>query len=207
MTKKSEKKQNIENYSKFAVFYSKKFSDLGAKVREKDIDKAFSYVTKPNPKTVEIGCGNGRDAKEIMEHTNDYLGTDLSEGMLELAKQNAPGVNFQLADLEEYSFPSGVDVVFSFASLIHSDKSSLKKVLERVYKALDLGGVFLISLKYGDYHKETLDRDGVGMPRTYYFYTPEEIKELLPNGFEIVYEDIQDFNNQKWFTIILRKIF
>ncbi|MCX6726367.1 MAG: class I SAM-dependent methyltransferase [Candidatus Shapirobacteria bacterium] len=203
MTKIDEKNQNIENYDKSAVFHSKKFDEIGARVD--DINKSFSYINKINPKVIEIGCGNGRDAKEIIKRTNDYLGIDLSKGMLEQAKMNVPEAKFLLADLENYEFSPGVDIVFAFASLLHSDKESIEKIVKSIYDSMNNSGVFFISLKYGDYHKETLDREGFG-PRTYYFYNPNEIKNISPSGFNMVYQDIQDFRDQKWFSVILQKM-
>lgn len=202
MTNQDEKKQNIENYNQSAALHSKKFDEIGARIE--DIERTFAYITKANPKTVEIGCGNGRDAKEIIKHTNDYLGIDLSEGMLKLAKENVPEANFQLIDLESFEFPLNTDTIFSFASLLHTDKETLTKVLQKIDTSLNTNGVIFISLKYGEYHKETLDREGTG-PRTYYFYTPKEIQQIAPTTWKTVYQDIQDFRGQKWFSIILQK--
>lgn len=202
MTEDSEKRQTIATYDKSAAEHAQKFDDIGARVE--DIKKAFSYIHKSNPKTIELGCGNGRDAKEIIKQTNDYLGIDLSREMLQIARQNIPEANFELADIETFQFPKGVDVIFSFASLLHSDKESVRKILERASLALNPGGVFFISLKYGQYHQETIDKEGHG-PKTYYFYTPDEIESLLPSGLGSVYRDIQDFRGEKWFNLILQK--
>jgi len=202
MTAVKEKKLNINNYDKSAEFHSNKFNEIGARVG--DVDRTFALVDKTNPKVVEIGCGNGRDASYIVKHTKDYLGIDLSKEMLKLALKNNPGVNFQLADLETYDFPKGVDIVFSFASLLHTDAESLKEVIEKIYASLNQGGVFFLSLKMGEYHKEKVDRDGLG-PRTFYFYNPEEIRKLSPNGLTVIYELPYEFKDQKWFSMILRK--
>ncbi len=203
MTDSNEKKQTIDIYNKSAPALANKFSKIGA--RTEDIRKTFSYIKKLNPRTVELGSGNGRDAKEIIKSTNDYLGIDLSNEMCKLARQNVPGANFKVADLETYQLPNNIDVIFAFASLLHSDKNSVKDLLERVYKSLNPNGVFFISLKYGVYHKETIDKDGYGL-RTYYFYTPEEIEKLCPLGLKTVFQEIQDFKSQKWFSLILQKI-
>ena len=144
MTKVDEKKQTIEAYNKTAQKHAKKFEKLGARV--KDIERALSYLNKPNPKVIEIGCGNGRDAKEIVKHTKNYLGIDLSKSLIQLAIKKAPEAKFQMADFETYQFPQNIDVIFAFASLIHSNKEGVKKVLRKAYKSLGLNGVFFISL-------------------------------------------------------------
>jgi SAM-dependent methyltransferase len=203
MTNDDEKKQTIDTYNKSALAHAEKFNKIGARIE--DIKMAFSYIKKTNPKTIEIGFGSGRDAKEIIKYTNDYLGIDLSSEMCKLARQSVPEANFKLADLETYQFPKKIDVIFAFASLLHSDKNSVKDLLGRIYESLGPSGVFFISLKYGAYHKETIDKECHG-PKTYYFYTPEEIEKLCPSGLKTVFRETQDFKGQKWFSIILQKI-
>jgi len=196
------KEQTIQTYNKSAKALSKKFYDIG--VRVKDIKKGFSFIEKDNPKVIEIGCGNGREAEEILKHTNNYLGIDISEELIKIAKKENPNGKFKIADVESFSFPQNIDIIFSFASLLHSDKDNVKRILDRVYKSLSRDGIFYISLKYGDYQEKTV-KDEFGI-RTYYFYTPELIKELAGDRYKTVYIDIQDLRDQKWFNIVLKKL-
>ncbi len=195
------KEQTIQTYNKSAGAMAKKFNDIG--VRTEDIKRGFSLVKKDNPKIIEIGCGNGREAKEILKYTNDYLGIDISGEFIKIAKRENPGGDFEVADVEDFSFPKNVDIVFSFASLLHSDKDNVKRVLDRAYESLNNEGIFYISLKYGNYSEKTVE-DEFGI-RTYYFYTPELIKELAGNRYKDVYTDRQDLRGEKWFTVVLKK--
>lgn len=196
------KQQTIDTYNTTATEMAKKFVDIGARVE--DVERGFSLVGKEDPKVLEIGCGNGRDAQEILKRTRNYLGIDISESMIEIAKNVNPGGKFEVVDVENYEFPNGLDLVFSFASLLHSNKENVKNVLDRVYEVLNPGGVFYISLKHDDYH-EGSKTDEFGT-RTYYFYTPELIKELAGTKYEPGWEEVNELRGQKWFTIALRKI-
>jgi len=202
VTKSDEKIQTIETYNKSILAHVKKFNEIGARVN--DIKKACSYVDKINPKIIEIGCGNGRDAMEIIKYTDNYLGIDLSREMIRLAQRNVPNAKFKLANLETYRFPNKIDIIFSFASLLHSDRDSVRDILKKAYKKLNHKGIFFISLKQGEYHKEIIDKENHGL-KTYYFYSPEEIKRLSPLGLEVIYQEAQLFRGQKWFTVILQK--
>lgn len=202
MTNADDKTQTINTYNKSALAHAKKFNDMGARVD--DIKKTFSYIKKQNPKTVEIGCGSGRDAKEIVKYTNDFIGIDLSAEMIKLARESVPGVKFELADLETYNFPKNTDVCFSFASILHSDRESIKILLGNICRSLSNQGVIFISSKYGDYHREVIDKEGHG-PKAYYFYTPEEIEKLSPSGLRIIFREVQEFGGQKWFSVIFQK--
>lgn len=194
------KQQTIDTYNATARAMAEKFSGLGARVE--DIDRGFLYCEKENPFVLEIGCGNGRDSVEILKHTDSYLGIDISESMIRLARETAPQGKFEVVDVESYAFPSGIDIVFSFASLLHSDRSNIARIFERFAEAMNTEGIFYLSLKYGEGRHTKTDEFGT---RTYYFYVPEDIKEIVQDHFEVVYEDVHDLREQKWFVLILKK--
>jgi SAM-dependent methyltransferase len=179
-----------------------KFNAIGPRIN--DIEKAFSYITKPNPNVLEIGCGNGRDAGEIIKRTEHYLGIDFSSSMIDLARQQVPLGKFEVSDVEDFVFPTGLDIIFSFASLLHSPKDKVKHILKKAYDALNKDGIFYISSKFDKYHalKQT-DEFGT---RTYYFYTTELIEELAGPSWHAIFSKVDELRGQKWFVIILKKV-
>lgn len=198
----NDKQVTINTYNQKAVELAEYFNGMGS--RRADIKKAFSLIGNSNPRVIEIGCGNGRDAIEITKLTNNYLGTDVSEAMIELAKANCPQAKFEVADLEDYDLPANTDILFAFASLLHSDKENVKQFLHRSHPKLSDEGVIYISLKYSDYKGE-MKHDQFG-DRMFYYYSPEDIRALAQGKFKSVYEDTQQIGNTKWFTMALRKI-
>ena len=198
----TQKQQTTDTYNKSAEALRDKFNNMGARVD--DIEKGFSYIDKKNPFVFEIGCGNGRDAKEIVKHTSNYLGNDISKELIHIAQEYVPGARFETADVDEYEFPDGIDIVFSFASLLHSDKQAMKTILQRLSKALNDKGIIFISLKRDEYHKKTKE-DKFGT-RTFYYYNSKLIEELAGDSFKTVYKSEQSLRGQDWFTIILQKV-
>lgn len=196
------KEETIAAYNGGASQLAAKFNSVGP--RTKDIKKAFSYVSKTNPKVLELGCGNGRDAAEILKYTNDYLGIDISEKMIAIARAHIPNGYFQISDIEEYSFPENVDIIFAFASLLHSNKGKVREIFRKASSALAENGIFFISLKFGKYHKEVKQED-IGS-RTFYFYTPQKLDKFRPAKLRLVYQDVQQLRGQKWFTVIYKKV-
>jgi inosine/xanthosine triphosphate pyrophosphatase family protein/SAM-dependent methyltransferase len=195
------KQQTIDIYNKNAPALSGKFDSFGARVGY--IDKAFSYSKKNDPFTVEIGCANGRDAKEILEHTDNYLGIDVSQELIGIARQNVPGGKFQVADVEGFDFPPGMDIVFAFASLIHSNRDALKNILDSIAESLNSGGIVYLSLKhgkYGEYAKE--DEFGI---RIYYYYDKETMGGIVGSNYEIIEEMVEEIRGQEWLEVLLRK--
>lgn len=181
---------------------AEKFDRMGSRID--DVRRALSYVAAGNPHVVEIGCGNGRDAEAILQCTDSYVGFDISEKMIGLARAKVPNARFEVADAETYAFPAGTDAVFSFASLLHSPREAVGSVLRNIRASLNDGGIVLLSLKEGDAYREELVTDDFGT-RTFYLYTPNVIREEAGDGYESIYEGHQDKGVWKWFTLILRK--
>jgi SAM-dependent methyltransferase len=196
------KKQNTHIYNTKAHQLKQKFS--GMDVRKEDVERGLSLCTqKENPFVFEIGCAYGREAGEIVRHTNRYLGIDIAENFIKIAREDVPEARFEVGDIEVDALPSGIDLIFAFASLLHTPSDRMKDVLMRAQKALNPEGIFYISLKLGEY-KEFTKTDEFG-ERVFYHYLPKDIIELAGEGYEVVYEDEQDLREQKWFTVALKK--
>lgn len=200
----NKKQQTINTYNKSAQALADKFNNLGARVN--DVKEGFSYLQKEGPSVLEIGCGNGRDAKEILKYVNNgrYLGIDISEELIEIARKNVPEGKFEINDIENYNFPKGFDIIFAFASLIHSDVIELEKIFDKAHESLNEGGIFYVSMKYGKYEESTKE-DEFGI-RTYYFYDKEVIGGLVEGKYEIAKERIHELKGQTWMEMVLRKI-
>ncbi|MFA5927276.1 MAG: class I SAM-dependent methyltransferase [Patescibacteria group bacterium] len=195
------KAQTIATYDQNARAFANKFDQAGARIE--DIKKAFALVKKDSPSVLEIGCGTGRDAAEIIKLTDEYLGVDLSSELIAIAKERIPEASFEVADIENCDLPEDIDIIFAFASLIHMDEEHFEDILVRAHSALTPGGIFLISLKLGPYHEFTrTDNFGV---RTYYYYTPGDVARLAGDNYEVILVDHNNLRGQDWFEIILRK--
>jgi trans-aconitate methyltransferase len=202
MTSLFDKKTTTDNYNYSAKKYSNDFSKLGV---NENIDKVFSYVAKLNPKVVEIGCGDGKDAVEITKRTNEYIGIDISEEFIKIAKSRLPDVKFMLADFEDFEFDSGIDVFYASAVILHSDKESVLKLLDKITDLLNVNGVIFIATKYGEYQrKEIVVQD---MVKINFLYTPELIETLLKPNMEIVWKENYEIVDQSWFKMIIQKKF
>jgi SAM-dependent methyltransferase len=196
----SKKQTTIDTYNNSAEALANKFNMYS---RVEDITYIFSLISKSNPTVLEIGCGNGRDAEDIIKHTNNYTGVDVSDGLIAIAKKRLPETTFVVADVEEYSFPKGIDVVFAFASLIHTPKESFRNILKRIYESLNEGGVIFISLKYSDEYVEITKEDEFGT-RTYWHYCQDDIDEIKGN-FKILRTTINEIRGQIWMDVCLKK--
>ncbi len=196
------RQETIETYDRSARQLSEYFQGIGP--RTKYIDLAFKLSGSSKPKVVEIGCGDGRDAKEIVQSAGEYIGFDISQGMIKIAKQNVPDGTFKIADALDFKYPSDTDVVFDFASLLHLSREELRIVFYKVAESLRPGGIFYISTKYAPSYQQQIKEDQHGR-RLFYLYSPQELKELASVTFETVYDDIEIIGTTKWVEIAFRK--
>lgn len=196
-------KQTIKVYDDSAVELAEYFSSHGPRID--DIDRAFTLAGDPaDARVVEIGCGDGRDATVIAERSAWYQGFDPSAGLLDIARAKLPNTSFVQADATTYDYPSDIDIVFAFASLLHVTIDDLPTVFDRVAQSLKPGGIFYLSLKARDEYTAETKVDKYG-ERMFYYYNPDIITEIAGDQFDVVYVDNYWSGDTEWFTIALAR--
>lgn len=193
--------KTIKSYDKFSKELANKFDAIG--VRVKDVERTFSYIKKENPRVLELGCANGRDAQEILKRTENYIGVDGSKELIKIAKEKLPQAKFVVNFFDKLKFPNqNFDIVFDFASLMHFDKDELIKMLKKISCWLDDDGILLLSMKEGEY-SQFLSK-GYG-ERVQYSYTADDILSITKNDYEMLDLEKMNTNDQNWFTMILKR--
>jgi SAM-dependent methyltransferase len=100
---------------------------------------------------VDLGCGSGTWAAELVCAGYDVLGVDQSESMIRLARKKAPRAKFIRCSYLDVRLP-GCEAVTSMGECLcylFDAKNSLKeltKLFGRVYDALRPGGVFVFDV-------------------------------------------------------------
>ena len=102
-----------------------------------------------NPRTcVDLACGTGSVTAILVENGLQVTGVDLSEEMLTVASQKAPGAWFICQPLQELKLPRAVDMaVCALDSLDYiTDPKDCEEAIRRIYKALNPGGIFIFDV-------------------------------------------------------------
>jgi len=194
----------IKSYDDYASEFNQSFSNYGPRIE--DISLVFDLSkTGQKSRVIEIGCGVGRDAEEIVKRCTFYEGFDPSIGLLDIARKNLPNVNFVQSDAINYNYPDNINIIFAFASLLHVNKADLVTVLKKISDSLCNGGVVFMSLKEKSEYAEEVKTDEMGVERMFYYYSPEIIKSLCNGLLEEVYESHYKLGNTNWFNIVLKK--
>lgn len=114
---------------------------------------AISYAEpQPGEICVDLGSGKGSDVLRMAEKTGEkgfVYGIDISEGMLEKARQNAEkfgvkNVNFIRCDLEKIELAdAAADLVISNCTINHAGNK--QAVWNEIFRILKKGGRFVVS--------------------------------------------------------------
>jgi len=181
--------QVLQHYREEAEKYgpSKQSTMKDAHVRDMEVSKIveclshFSEEKKKlippgyclEPRILEVGCGNGYTAEQIVKLANLSLkGIDLCEPMIRIARRRRLGrrlgvMTFEVGDVTSMKFKDeSFDIVFSERCLINLVSwENQKKALNEIHRVLTFKGVFLMVEAFTDGLDDlNRARDAVGLP-------------------------------------------
>lgn len=109
------------------------------RLREMGIDRGL---------VVDLGCGSGIWAVELLAAGYDVLGVDVSESMLALARRRAPGAQFLHGSMHatDVALPPCVAVTAIGECAGYAGPPRLASLFTRVHAALAPGGLFLFDV-------------------------------------------------------------
>jgi SAM-dependent methyltransferase len=131
------------------------FMSADQTLREVEFIEA-SLGVKPGGQVLDVGCGYGRHAIELVQRGLDVTGLDLSLPLLlraaDEAQRRAMSVNFVHADMREMAFDKQFDGAYCMlTSFGYFDEETNLRVAEGIARALKPGGRLLLDLVNRDY--------------------------------------------------------
>jgi SAM-dependent methyltransferase len=115
-----------------------------------------ALTASPGSEILDVGCGYGRHAIELVQRGFNVTGLDLSLPLLiraaDEAQRRSLSVNFVHADMREMAFEKQFDGAYSMlTSFGYFDEETNLRVAERIGRALKPGGRFLLDILNRDY--------------------------------------------------------
>jgi SAM-dependent methyltransferase len=97
---------------------------------------------------VDLGCGSGRWAAELLRAGYDVEGIDLSRSMIAMARRHAPRAKFRVGSLLRERIPKCAAVTalgecVNYAFDTGNSDAALRRLFRRVHDALQPGGLFI----------------------------------------------------------------
>jgi SAM-dependent methyltransferase len=100
---------------------------------------------------VDLGCGSGLLARELLDAGYGVLGIDISEAMVELARGRAPEAEFRVGSLFNAEIPpcaaaTAIGEVLNYLFDSENEDEGLGSLFGRVHDALVPGGAFVFDV-------------------------------------------------------------
>jgi SAM-dependent methyltransferase len=141
-------------YTARAAEYSELFRDFLA---DQPLDRAlidtFADLVKATGAgpIADLGCGPGHYTAYLQARGLSAFGIDLSPGMIEQARQEHPGLRFEVGSMFALDLAdAGVGGVFSHYSIIHTPPERVHELFDEFTRVLAPGGHVLLSFSATD---------------------------------------------------------
>lgn len=114
------------------------------------IDHFISLLPARTRTVLDAGCGTGRMGRYLADHGCAVRGSDLSPGMLAMARRDHPDIDTVHAGHAELPFAdSEFDGVLYWYSLIHAADDELPAILAEAARVTSEDGLLLIAFQVG----------------------------------------------------------
>ncbi len=173
-------------YDEHAAEYAQK---IESKIQWMEIKQFVNYLS-PNSYVLDAGCAAGRDSQILSSFGLEVIGVDLSQKLIELAREKLSNIEFVKADLLDLPFEnSSFDGIWASASLVHLEtKAQVKRVLVEFERVLKHDGILYLCVQNrgeqrSSWAKDVHSKEG----RFFQFLKLAELKSLvMTSGLEVV---------------------
>lgn len=183
-----------------------------------DKDPSFAYEKYINTPSImdlligsyrnilDLGCGDGRFTKELLDKGNNIVGLDLSKELLDNVKKTLPSVVLVKHDLEN-KFPEfSKDFDLITAKLLLMYINNLDNFAKECNIVLKMGGSLIISITHPlRWHTYFLENKHDYIPNTFfdplftgYFQTSRAVKKIGKNNdleFNFIHRSLETYIN------------
>lgn len=215
-----ENKKTVEIYERKAATYLKttiEHDKLDEEKAKRKKEKLQNFIKenleqfKKGSKVFEIGSADGENAKYIKELGYNVTASDIADAFIDETKSKIENtIKFNVL---EDDFKDKYSAVFAWRVFVHFTKEDLDITLNKVYKALENGGVFIFNIM----NRETRDCDEewVDFPNEYHmnaeryykYFSEKEVNELIQKtNFKInSFHKEGGESKNKWLVYVLKK--
>ncbi|MBV6622911.1 MAG: class I SAM-dependent methyltransferase [Rivularia sp. (in: Bacteria)] len=100
---------------------------------------------------VDLGCGSGLWAQELVKSGYQAIGIDISEAFIDIARKKVPQADFRVASIFNVAIPqcnavTSIGECFNYLFDSENNNQKLAELFSRIYKALIPGGVFIFDI-------------------------------------------------------------
>lgn len=171
---------------------------------QKIYDLAVAFFHK-NEKTLDLGSGSGRDTQWLAENAYPVTGVDFSEGMLTLARQNFPKLDFKPEQLPYLKTLNAGDYrnILCSAVLQHIERPLLLESIRNILRVAAPNARIIVSFR------STKSADLRENGKLYENYNLNQLAQVFESfGAKILFQqsELSPESETEWHTLVVEKI-
>ena len=154
--------------------------DLAASPWDRMMLDTFAELVGTTGPVGDLGCGPGRVTGYLAARGLDVFGVDLAPGMVAQARQDHPGLRFEVGSLDALDVDDGALAgALAWYSLIHTPPQRLALVVAELARVLAPGGRLLTAFQVGDEQRHLSNAYGHDISLDAYRLRPDFVAELF----------------------------
>jgi len=141
----------MSQFESYAAYYDLLYNDKDYQGEADYIEKKIKAYAPDTKKIIELGCGTGIHAQLLFQKGYDITGVDISEGMIERAKERNPELHFICDNIQTFSVDERVDTILALFHVV-SYQTTIKELINTIKNVrthLKEGGLFLFDVWHG----------------------------------------------------------
>ncbi len=155
------------------------------------IKKAIAF--HPGIKTaLDVGCGaGGRLIHALVAKGSAVHGIDISERMIQIARENHPNETFEVQDICSWQIKAKYDFIYAWDSIFHIPLEAHASVIKKLCKALKPEGILLYTC--GNEQGEHTDQ---WINDTFYYSSigiNQNLQLLMASGLSILHLELDQY--------------
>ena len=178
-----------QSYDSAARAYAEHLaSELDRKPLDRHLLNRFAEAMTGAGLVADLGCGPGHVARYLDAQGVRMVGIDLSPGMIRVAKELHPALDFRVGDMTALDLPAGsLAGVIAFYAIVHFQPDELVPVFREMRRVLSPGGMALLAFHVGEEVVHLDDLFGAPVSLDFRFHVPDRVIEALESaGFTVM---------------------
>ncbi len=178
----------VNVFNKLANLYQEKFMDVN--LYGDTFDFFCNAIKKENAEILELACGPGNITKYLLNKRPGFkiTGIDLAPNMIDLARINNPGAEFQIMDCRNIgTIEKKYDGIMCGFCLPYLSKEETIKLIGAASTRLKSNGILYISTMEDEYSKSGFKKGSTGDELFMHFHEADYLSDTLKeNNFKII---------------------
>lgn len=173
----------MEIYQNFAELYDSLTEDVEYDKTVEYIEEIFKKHLKNKPKLMlELACGTGNITKILSDKGYDMIGVDLSEEMLNVAREKCnENVLLLNQDMTEFELYGTVDAILCLLDSVNyvTEPDKLQKMFDLAENYLEYGGILIFDIN-SEFKLKNVIGENVFIRETEHIYSVWENEQNPP---------------------------